>query len=371
MMGNANMWNAIGLVTSGLTLAAFVVAVVAWVIRLKILEKERLLRTAPEEQRGALVASALEFFNVDTQRLTRQQQFEIALQQIHARAHRFLLSTIVVVVVSLITAVVTVYALTRGSNKPDDIPTPTTHFEVIDSESQDPVLRPLTVYYSLNGKRDESHVGGNRRGTFSLPGRFGEDLTIDDVLSDMMKSDGSPGYRFAARLQQYDTRNGRRRISLERTDDFTDCIIPELPAAIADNEYKSLIKYTVPGAPDNVNFTCINHTNYTVDLLYYRYFPDGEYPDLSSIGPYGPEQCRPTKDKEELTVWNTFGASTGGVFYFYGSFGGRKAMLLDKGYLFESRTPVLEIDIKRIPPDGEMLTGKLRHRQAANDPVVE
>jgi len=364
------MWEAIPWVTSGFTLAAFFAAVAAWVIRLKILEKEKLLRTAPEEQRGALVASALEFFHVDTQSLTKQQQFEIALQQIRARGQRFTLTTILIGVIAVIAAVV-LSLVTWGSNKQDDIPTPTTHFEVIDSESQDPVLRPLTVYYSLNGKRDESHVGGNRRGTFSLPGRFGEDLTIDDVLSDMMKSDGSPGYRFAARLQQYDTRNGRRRISLDRTDDFTDCIIPDLPAAIADNEYKSLIKYTVPGAPDNVNFTCINNTNYTVDLLYYRYFPEGEYPEFSSIGPYGPEKCRPTKDTEELTVWNTFGASTGGVFYFYGSFGGRKATLLDKGYLFESRTPVLEIDIKRIPPDGEMLTGKLRHRQAANDPVVE
>jgi len=83
------MWQAITLVSSGLTLTAFLAAVVAWVYKSKADERERLIRTAKLDQRADLVRNALEFFDVDTAGLTKEQQYNIAIEQIHARAHRF------------------------------------------------------------------------------------------------------------------------------------------------------------------------------------------------------------------------------------------------------------------------------------------
>jgi len=80
------MWEAIKYVGSGLTLAAFLAAVAAWVFKNKINEKERLIRSAPAEDRSKLVMTTLEFFSVDARGLTQDQQYGLALRQIRARA---------------------------------------------------------------------------------------------------------------------------------------------------------------------------------------------------------------------------------------------------------------------------------------------
>ena len=55
------MWEAINYVSSGFTLVAFIVAVGAWVYTSKIRERERLLKTAPENERTLLVQNASEY----------------------------------------------------------------------------------------------------------------------------------------------------------------------------------------------------------------------------------------------------------------------------------------------------------------------
>src|SRR6266700_5775119 len=105
------MWEAIAYVTSGVTLAAFLAASAAWLYRNKIVQQERLIRTAPESDRAALVDRALEFFKVNTEKLTREQQFELAVKQIHARASRFRISAIVVTVIALLAATVVLFAI--------------------------------------------------------------------------------------------------------------------------------------------------------------------------------------------------------------------------------------------------------------------
>ena len=107
------MWEAIAYVSSGLTLAAFLAAVVAWVYKHQSEEKERLLRAAPQSQRAKLVEQALESFHVDTSSLTKAQQYNLAVQQIQARAQRFRWTAIVVVILVLIAATVAVYAIDR------------------------------------------------------------------------------------------------------------------------------------------------------------------------------------------------------------------------------------------------------------------
>lgn len=112
------IWTAIKYVSSGITLVAFIVAVTAWVYRASILQKERQIRQAPESARGDLVESALEFFRVDTSGLSAKQQYDLALEQIHAKALRFRSTAIVVVIIAFFGAAVGVVAILKPGNLP-------------------------------------------------------------------------------------------------------------------------------------------------------------------------------------------------------------------------------------------------------------
>ena len=110
------MWEAIGLVSSGVTLAAFIAAAAATIYSRAARKQERLIKLADEDQRADLVLNALEFFQVDSSKLSRQQQFELALEQIKARARRFMILAISVCFIAVIAGGVTAYAITRDSN---------------------------------------------------------------------------------------------------------------------------------------------------------------------------------------------------------------------------------------------------------------
>jgi len=109
-------WDAIKYVGSGLTLAAFIVAAIAWVLKSRSEERAKLIDLAKEDERADLVRDALEFFRVDTAGLTQAQQYRLALEQIRQRAQRFKIIAMVVCVVALLGTVVAVYAITRPSN---------------------------------------------------------------------------------------------------------------------------------------------------------------------------------------------------------------------------------------------------------------
>lgn len=111
------MWDTIGFVGSGVTLGAFLGAVAAWIYRQKILQKSTLIRLAPESERTKLVLAALEFFNVDAANLPELQQYELALQQIRARARRSAISAVLVALLALLAAAVTIYAIRQDSLK--------------------------------------------------------------------------------------------------------------------------------------------------------------------------------------------------------------------------------------------------------------
>lgn len=107
------MWQAIQYVSSGLTLVAFVVAAIVGVLRSKIREKERLIKTASESDRAGLVKDALEFFSVDTSKLSREQQVVVAMAQIRARLLRFTMIIFAVIVLALIGACLAAYAMSK------------------------------------------------------------------------------------------------------------------------------------------------------------------------------------------------------------------------------------------------------------------
>ncbi|MCK6376959.1 MAG: hypothetical protein L6Q69_23070 [Zoogloea sp.] len=112
------MWEAIAFVSSGVTLTAFLAAVIAWVYKAKAEERERLIRTAKPEQRADLVRNALEFFHVDTTGLTREQQYNLAIEQIRARAQRFKVVAALVCFLSVVAAAVAIYAMEGDKTKP-------------------------------------------------------------------------------------------------------------------------------------------------------------------------------------------------------------------------------------------------------------
>ena len=111
------MWEAFPRVETGIALLAFAVAVFALIHRNHILSDERRIRSAPEGERAALVARHLEFFNVDTTQLTREQATAIAIRQIDARAKRFLVVAWVVMFVFFVMAAVAFYSIARQVNE--------------------------------------------------------------------------------------------------------------------------------------------------------------------------------------------------------------------------------------------------------------
>ena len=102
------MWDIIPSIKTAYTLAAFVAPLVVTVLWRLIDRKRRLIVSAPESEHYKLVRDALEFFHVDTIRLTREQQFDLAMQQIRLRARRFLAVTFVTILALLACAFVAI-----------------------------------------------------------------------------------------------------------------------------------------------------------------------------------------------------------------------------------------------------------------------
>jgi len=109
------MWKAITYVTSGITLAAFLAAVVTLMYRRWLLQKERLIKSVPESERAALVQKTIEFFDIDTSGLSRAEKYNLALRQIEERARRFKTIATVVVIIALLGTAIAVFAMMRGT----------------------------------------------------------------------------------------------------------------------------------------------------------------------------------------------------------------------------------------------------------------
>ncbi len=106
-------WQSIGYVSSGFTLVAFIVAAGVWAYRKVLLQKQWLIRQAPEQDRARLVENTLEFFNVDTSGLTKQEKYRIVMKQINERAVRFKITALVVVIIACLATGVSIFALSR------------------------------------------------------------------------------------------------------------------------------------------------------------------------------------------------------------------------------------------------------------------
>src|SRR5260370_6666958 len=86
-----DMWQALQYVGTGFSLVAFAVAALLLAYRARLTNRAEIIKSAPEKERLDAIATTAEFFRVDVSGLTRAQQQDIALTQIHARARRDLL----------------------------------------------------------------------------------------------------------------------------------------------------------------------------------------------------------------------------------------------------------------------------------------
>jgi len=115
-------WNAIALVTSGLTLVAFLAATMAWIARRRLSHTERLIELSPETERGQLVDRIIEAVNVDTTSLTRAQKFQLASELLAHRMARFRITAITILIAALALSALAALAISRTTRFEDAPP---------------------------------------------------------------------------------------------------------------------------------------------------------------------------------------------------------------------------------------------------------
>src|SRR6266446_7060204 len=106
-----DMWQALQYVGTGLSLVAFIVAALLLAYRARLTNRAEIIKSAPEKERLDAIATTAEFFRVDVSGLTRVQQQDIALTQIHARARRDLLLAGVSLTVAILLAAIAIAAI--------------------------------------------------------------------------------------------------------------------------------------------------------------------------------------------------------------------------------------------------------------------
>jgi hypothetical protein len=115
----STIWSVIPKITSGVALLAFVVAIAAWMYRTRLVQRGSLIRSATETDRARLVESALEFFHINTEGLSRDQKYQLALQQIRARERRFFVAAAMISLAGILLAIDAAYAIARTTaNEP-------------------------------------------------------------------------------------------------------------------------------------------------------------------------------------------------------------------------------------------------------------
>src|SRR5262245_51001705 len=105
------MWHTIRIVSGGATLVAFLAAVSVVFYRLRAQREKELIHSADEKDRARLVEHVLETFVIDTGSLTREQKHDLAIRQLDARMQRYRIAATVVVMLALVLAGLSVYAL--------------------------------------------------------------------------------------------------------------------------------------------------------------------------------------------------------------------------------------------------------------------
>jgi type II secretory pathway component PulL len=108
-------WHSFTYVTTGLTLVAFLALLAVGVIRAFMLRQERLIRRAPPDKRAALIKDTIEFFHVNTANLVKDKQYQVAVEQIRARAARWTIGAALVALFLVLGSGLAVFAMWQNS----------------------------------------------------------------------------------------------------------------------------------------------------------------------------------------------------------------------------------------------------------------
>jgi hypothetical protein len=125
------VWDSIAYVAGGVTLAAFIIAAAVTAFRSALVQKERLIRQAPEHDRAKLVQEALDSLRVNTAGLNPKDRYKLVLRKFDERATRFRITAFVVVIIACLAATIAIVAIIRDTSigkkadaNPGQTPTP-------------------------------------------------------------------------------------------------------------------------------------------------------------------------------------------------------------------------------------------------------
>jgi hypothetical protein len=105
------MWQAIALVSSGVALTAFLGALAFQIFRTQSRRTERLIETAPEAERAALVQDALNDFGIDPTGLSSDHQFRLALKKLRIQEKSLTKKLSTVRFIAVVAGMVAVYGI--------------------------------------------------------------------------------------------------------------------------------------------------------------------------------------------------------------------------------------------------------------------
>lgn len=148
------MWEAIGSVSSIITLVAFIVAAIITIIRIKWLHHERLIEITEETKRETLVLAALDRLAVNTEGLTKEQRFKLAIELIKNRAERFKITANRIVIIAIIGLSLMGYSFFKQFNGP----LPETLLTAVESDNIATVRTLLNRGTELNIKNNDGNT---------------------------------------------------------------------------------------------------------------------------------------------------------------------------------------------------------------------
>lgn len=112
-------WSAISLVSSGVTLVAFLGTIAALVHRQQLAKAELLIKNAPDQDRAKLVAQAMEKYHIETAGLSTAQRSQLVSEHFrHLEKKQRVIAT-VVVIIAFLGAGVAVFELKRQQHAGD------------------------------------------------------------------------------------------------------------------------------------------------------------------------------------------------------------------------------------------------------------
>jgi hypothetical protein len=112
------MWEAVGEVSSVLSLLAFLAAVIVGYLRRRLRHREELIRSAADADRGRLAQTILDRVSVDTANLTRQQRYELVHEVLRRRSERLKWGLLTFAVLFLVSAGLGAYAFVSEQQLP-------------------------------------------------------------------------------------------------------------------------------------------------------------------------------------------------------------------------------------------------------------